>query len=123
MSKKRLKTSIESAACHSSDKHIASGHFSQQFLQQPNGLLYTEHEDSPQLAQKIINLRLLNLFNSFFGGDMLKEINGSFTDLLVHIDLESNFIQKFYKLQALFENTELNVAFQCRSSTQFSKQL
>lgn len=54
---------------------------------------------------------------------MLKEINGSFTDLLVHVDLESNFIQKFYKLQALFENTELNVAFQCRSSTQFSKQL
>lgn len=53
---------------------------------------------------------------------MLKEINGSFTDL-VHIDLENNFIQKFYKLQALFENLELNVAFQCRSSTQFSKQL
>lgn len=55
--------------------------------------------------------------------NVLEEINGSFTDLLLHIDPEGNFIQKFYKLQASFENLELNVAFQCRSSAQFSKQL
>lgn len=43
--------------------------------------------------------------------DLLEEINGSFTDLLAHIDPECNFIQKLYKWHASFKNLELNVAF------------
>lgn len=54
---------------------------------------------------------------------MLEKINGSFTDLLAHIDPECNFIQKFYKLHVSFKNLELNVAFLCRSSAQFLDQL